>query len=97
MMTINRRRFLQFSASGLVGMTLGGTSLKVLAEDEHVNPEDVTAKALKYVHKSAVEGAHCYNCTQGHAVEGKDWIACNIFPGKLVASEGWCAAYMKKA
>ncbi|WP_415233103.1 high-potential iron-sulfur protein [Rheinheimera aquimaris] len=31
---------------------------------------------------------------QGSA--GDAWRPCGIFPGKLVSSEGWCAAWAKK-
>ncbi|MCC5853104.1 MAG: high-potential iron-sulfur protein, partial [Alkalimonas sp.] len=43
---------------------------------------------------SEVEGQYCHNCNliQG---EDADWRPCAIFPGKLVANEGWCAAWVK--
>ncbi|MDP5032940.1 MAG: high-potential iron-sulfur protein [Paraglaciecola sp.] len=95
MSNINRRKFLKFSAGGLVGVTLGGVSLRVAAE-ERLSEDDVTAKALKYVHKTPVEGAVCANCMQIKGADGEAWRGCNIFPGKLVNANGWCAAWMKK-
>lgn len=95
MAKLDRRRFLQYSAGGLVGVTLGGLSLRVNA-DEILSEQDVTAKALKYVNKSPVEGANCANCLQVKGTAAGEWIGCNIFPGKLVNTNGWCAAWMKK-
>jgi hypothetical protein len=95
MSNIDRRRFLQYSAGGLVGVTLGGLSLKANA-DEVLSEDDVTAKALKYVKKSTVEGAHCANCMQAKGAATDGVLGCNIFPGKLVNANGWCVAWMKK-
>ena len=55
--------------------------------------------------KAGAEGAKqlCSNCNfaQGEAkkVEGKEgtWVGCQLFPGKLVASEGWCNSWTAKA
>lgn len=94
-MTTNRRRFLKLSASGLVGLSFGGISLKAAAA-EQVDPENPQAKALQYVHKSAKDGQNCAKrmLIQGNA--GDAWRPCGIFPGKLVNAEGWCAAWAKK-
>jgi anaerobic selenocysteine-containing dehydrogenase len=93
MANLDRRNFLKLSASTLVGMTLGGTALHALAQ-EHVKTDDPLAVAMRYVEKSTVEGANCANCIQGK--DGDAYRACNIFPGKLVNAEGWCAAWAKK-
>ena len=95
-MTTSRRRFLKLSAGGVVGLTVGGFSLKAFA-NEQVNPEDAQAKAMQYVHKSAKEGQNCANCMliQGNAADA--WRPCGVFPGKLVSNEGWCVAWTKKA
>jgi hypothetical protein len=95
-MTTSRRRFLQLSAGGIVGISMGGISLKTLANDEQLDPQSPQAKALQYVHQSDKEGANCANCAliQGNA--GETWRPCAIFPGKVVNSDGWCAAWAKK-
>ncbi|MDP5141637.1 high-potential iron-sulfur protein [Rheinheimera baltica] len=94
-MTTSRRRFLKLSAGGIVGLSVGGLSLRAFAA-EQVDPENPQAKALQYVHKSAKEGQNCSNCIllQGDASEA--WRPCGVFPGKLVNAEGWCAAWAKK-
>ncbi|MCC5826365.1 high-potential iron-sulfur protein [Alkalimonas sp.] len=88
-----RRQFLKLSAGGLIGMTLGGISLRAVAA-EKIKLDDPLAKAMRYTHESEVEGQYCHNCNliQG---EEADWRPCAIFPGKLVANEGWCAAWVK--
>ena len=94
-MTNSRRRFLKLSAGGVVGLSMGGISLKAFAA-EQVDPESPQAKALQYVHKSAKDGQNCANCALIQGADGEAWRPCGIFPGKLVNSEGWCAAWAKK-
>lgn len=95
MKKIDRRDFLKLSGSTLIGMTLGGVALRANAQ-EQLALDDPTAIALKYVHKSEVEGAYCHNCMYIQGEEGADWRPCGIFPGKVVAKDGWCSAWMKK-
>ncbi len=93
---LDRRNFLKLSASTLVGITLGGTALHALAQ-EQVKADDPMAVAMKYVAKSTVAGSNCANCMQVQGKDGDALRGCNIFPGKLVSAEGWCAAWAKKA
>jgi hypothetical protein len=95
MKPVDRRDFLKLTGSGLIGLTLGGVALRANAQ-EKVAEEDPTAKALQYVHKSPVEGSHCSNCMYVQGEDGKEWRPCAIFPGKVVAANGWCSAYLKK-
>lgn len=95
MKTVNRRDFLKLSGSGLIGLTLGGVALKSHAQ-EKVSPDDPTAVALKYTHKSEVEGANCSNCMYIQGDAGAEWRPCAIFPGKVVNNNGWCSAWLKK-
>ncbi|CAI8194633.1 MAG: High-potential iron-sulfur protein [Glaciecola sp. HTCC2999] len=95
MKDIKRRDFLKLSGGALIGMTLGSVSLRAAAEQ--LDPSDPTAAALKYVHASPVEGAYCENCMFVQGEDGKEWRPCAIFPGKQVASKGWCSAWAKKA
>lgn len=95
MKSVNRRDFLKLTGSSLIGLTLGGVALRANAQ-EKVSPEDPTAAALKYVHKSPVEGSNCSNCMYVQGEDGKEWRPCALFPGKVVASEGWCSAWLTK-
>src|SRR5690606_41535867 len=76
-------------------------------EAQHLDPEDPTAKALKYTHdasqahrpdKMGIAGAEqfCHNCQSVQSAEG-DWRPCMIFGGRLVAADGWCASWAPKA
>ena len=93
---IDRRRFIKLSGSALIGITVGGTALKANAQ-EKLMLDDPTAVALKYTHNSKVDGQNCANCLYIEGQAGADWRPCGIFPGKLVASQGWCSAWRKLA
>jgi hypothetical protein len=62
-----------------------------------LDPSDPTAKALGYVTKSPKPDANCANCSQFQGKEGDAMGPCTIFPGKNVASAGWCMSWVKKA
>jgi hypothetical protein len=40
---------------------------------------------------------HCSNCALIQGEEGAQWRPCQIFPGKLVNSDGWCSVWAPKA
>jgi hypothetical protein len=78
------------------------------AEDlPHVDAKtDPTAIALKYTDdattaeradKAGTPGAEqdCANCQ--FALGEGDYVPCSLFPGKAVASKGWCMSWTKKA
>ena len=106
---LSRRTFIQSIA---VALPAGAAVLhdQARAEDlPKLDPEDPTAKALVYVHDAAdvdtsnplaarfEPGQDCSNCAQ---IQGDDesaeWRPCGIFPGKLVASAGWCSVWVAK-
>lgn len=78
-----------------------------------VAADDPTAQALKYnqdATKSERETAarpgaapaeqHCANCNfmQADAAGATDeWKGCQLFPGKLINVNGWCASWTLKA
>ncbi|MFN3710786.1 MAG: high-potential iron-sulfur protein [Alishewanella aestuarii] len=95
MNNINRRNFFKISAGTVIGMTLGGVTLRAFAA-EQLKLDDPLAVAMRYTHKSEVEGQKCSSCNLIQGEDGQEWRPCAIFPGKLVASEGWCAAWVKK-
>jgi High potential iron-sulfur protein len=100
----NRRVFmLQVAAAS-------GTALlaaKAQAQAAMVNEKDAQAASLGYAADTTKVDAKkfpkhaaaqmCSNC-QVYAGKPADPAGpCAIFPGKLVASKGWCSAYVKKA
>jgi hypothetical protein len=72
----------------------------------HVAAGDPMALALVYVESAKSVDAKkypnfrpeqkCANCLQSNGKEGEAWVGCNLFPGKLVNSQGWCKAYVPK-
>ena len=70
---------------------------------------DPSAKALLYVEDAKnvdkknplaarfTPDQHCANCSQIQGKDGDAYRPCAIFPGKLVASKGWCSVWAKKA
>ena len=61
-----------------------------------LDPSDPTAKALGYVTKSAKPDQQCDNCSQFQGKSGDSQGVCTLFPGKTVASGGWCMSWVKK-
>jgi hypothetical protein len=41
-------------------------------------------------------GQVCSTCVQAHGDDGQPWLYCNLFRGKLVATNGWCKAWATK-
>jgi hypothetical protein len=100
--SITRRGFVVGSAA-LIATSGSLSSLLFAAELPKVAPDDPTATALKYVpdasnaDASRTEGAICSNCQLYTGAEGEEYGPCSLFPGKAVAAEGWCSAWIKKA
>lgn len=105
---LTRRRFLRNAA---VAFPVGVVVLEGPASAQdlpHLEEDDPTAQALFYHHDVAdidtsdpraanyEEGEHCANCIQIQGEEGAEWRPCNLFPGKLVAANGWCSVWAAK-
>ena len=77
------------------------------AEATHLEPNDPTAAALKYVpdakkvdakqFPSYQPGQTCGTCLQLQEGADPTWRPCNLFPGKLVNVNGWCQVWVKKS
>ncbi len=67
---------------------------------------DPLARALAYVHEAAdvdkskypqyEAGQTCANCAQYLGRADEEFVACAIFPGRLVKNTGWCSVYVRK-
>jgi hypothetical protein len=106
--TISRRAILKggliagtlVPAFGLMGEGIAAPALPPL------DAKDPTANALGYVEDTtkvdnAANPTHkadqrCATCAQFVAQAGASRGACNIFPGKTVANNGWCKTWSKK-
>jgi hypothetical protein len=87
--------------SGLLASALvpvAGLFINATARGESaaLDPSDPVAKTLGYVTKSAKPDANCANCSQFQGKSGDATGPCTIFPGKSVASAGWCMSWVKK-
>ena len=96
---LNRRRFIGSMTVAIVAApSLFLTSRSTIAADAApVDPNDAQAKALSYVHESAIAEANCANCRLYTGSADAEWGPCAIFPGKQVASAGRCSAWAKQA
>ncbi len=102
-----RRQFMKLSAVAAAGAVLQ-PSREAMAQDlPQLSEDDPTATAMKYVHDASKVDAstrpnpaaeqNCANCALIQGADGDEWRPCPIFPGKLVASAGWCSVWAPKA
>ena len=54
--------------------------------------EDVSQVDLKK-YPQFVQGSNCENCLQLQGSPGNGYRPCTLFPGKLVAVNGWCKGW----
>ena len=102
-----RRRFLKIC--GVACLATGVAGNRAWAQAEKLTEDDPTAIALGYKHDAAAVDANkypakkpdqnCMNCVLYANASDPDaqWAPCAIFNNKLVAADGWCSAWAKKA
>jgi len=104
---IRRRRALLGGVAVIASIPLASLVLDTragAAELEHLTEDDTAAKALSYHHDAtaaprvdrsgvAAQDQFCRNCNFIKASSG-EWRPCQIFPGKAVNANGWCASWM---
>lgn len=104
--TMTRRGFVG-AAAVAVPVAAILSSRQAVAEDKpRLDVKDPVAVALMYVEDASKvdtskapnfkPGQHCANCLQVPAGSTGAWLPCNAFPGKLVAANGWCSAWVAK-
>jgi hypothetical protein len=105
---LTRRHFLRNAAAAFPVGAIVVESTATAQDLPHLELDEPTAKALAYVHdakdidKSSPaaaryqEGQSCLNCIQLQGEAGPDWRPCALFPGKLVATAGWCTVWAQK-
>lgn len=106
---LDRRTLLKTALAGLVAMPAAGLVREAAAAQAavpHLDEKDPMAVAMGYVHDAKKvdaakvpqykPGADCANCIQLTGKQGDEWRPCNIFPGKLVHSNGWCKVWVAK-
>jgi len=104
--SLNRGRRQFFSAAGVaLGAAIAVEVLPRIARADdlpHLSTDDPTAKALNYTEDASKApaphetGTACSNCNFYHGAS-KGYGACDLFTGKAVNAQGWCAGFAKKA
>ena len=107
MKKIARRQFMQMSAIATAGLVVAPSREAKTQGMPKIEESDPVAQSLRYTHDaSAVDPASraspaseqtCANCVLIQGDEGAAWRPCQIFPGKLVNNDGWCAVWAPKA
>jgi len=100
----DRRQFLKLAAAGLAAASLGRFLLpeRAAAQAQELDPKDPMAVSLGYACDGAkapgyVAGQTCKNCQLYSGAADAKSGPCTLFPGKLVCSDGWCKAWVKRA
>jgi High potential iron-sulfur protein len=104
----DRRTLLKSALVGLAALPAAGLVRDAAAQGSapHLDEKDSLAVSMGYVHDykkldpnkvpQFKPGSKCSNCVQLTGKEGDAWRPCNLFPGKLVAAEGWCKVWVLK-
>lgn len=100
-MKSNRRQFMMVSVASVAALA----TAKVAYAQPMVSETDAQAAALGYkANTKDVDNAKfpkhkpdqlCSNCAL-YTVKTPEAGACSVFPGKLVAADGWCNLWVKK-
>jgi len=107
----SRRSFLALAgftgAAVVAGVQPRLAAAQAGAAAPHLTEADPTAKALGYVEDASKvdktkfpsfkPGAHCATCNFFQGKPADAYAPCQIFPGKAVAGNGWCASHSPKA
>lgn len=105
MQSCSRRNLFKLAGAGSLALLLPATTrLGAAFAQEQLDPANPQAKSLGYVHDTTTvdngkwasheASQNCANCQLKQGSDG-EWIGCAIFPGKLVASNGWCSAWVQ--
>ncbi|WP_006786296.1 high-potential iron-sulfur protein [Thiorhodospira sibirica] len=101
--SVTRRHFLKLGVAGLVAVPVASLVMRPVAAAQKLTENDPVAQAMAYKHAAAdaaghpkfQEGRTCENCLLYKPDAGTaGWGSCSVFPGKLVAAEGWCSAWV---
>ena len=104
-MKTNRRTFVIHSSIGAASLVTAGLTqaqtamlLESNSQAKTLGYREDSSKVISASYPKHAAGQKCAGCqmfraSQAAAAAG----ACAIFPGKLVATEGWCDAFVQKA
>ena len=101
-----RRTVLKGALLGVAAIPVAALVGRAEAAPAKVDPNEPQAKSLGYIEDATKvdakanpnykSGQHCGNCLQAQVKEGEAYVPCNIFPGKLVNTNGWCKVWVKR-
>lgn len=105
----SRRHALRLMLGGLAAVPLAnlvGAAVAQAADLPHLSEDDPAAMGLQYKHDASeaprtdkpgakASEQFCHNCQFIQADSG-EWRPCQLFPGKAVNADGWCAAWAAK-
>lgn len=107
MSKIARRHFIQLSAVAAAGCFVRPGADAQAQDMPQLSEDDAMAQSMKYTHDAAsvdpatranpAEEQTCANCALVQGADGDTWRPCQIFPGKVVNADGWCAVWAPKA
>jgi High potential iron-sulfur protein len=97
----SRRAFVQRCLLGTAACATlalaGGATESRAAEAPLVSPSDPAAKKVKYVEDASkakeASGNKCSTCGLYQGANNSKQGPCQIFPGKQVKADGWCAEW----
>ena len=102
----SRRQLLQTALAGLAAVPAATLIARDAGAVDAVSEADPTAKSFGYVADASKvvvatnptykPNQNCANCYQYTGKAGAGDGPCNIFPGKLVNSKGWCKVWVLK-
>lgn len=103
---ISRRSLLRTAITGLAAVPAATLIAREAAAADAVAETDPAAKALAYIQDATKvdakanptykPGQVCDNCIQYTGSAGSAEGPCNLFPGKVVKSKGWCKVWVLK-
>lgn len=106
-MKLGRRKFIQLSVAAAAGGLVSVDRSAFASDLPQLSEDDPMAASMKYTHDaSTVDAAsrpnpaeiqNCANCALVQGNDGDTWRPCQIFPGKAVNANGWCAVWAPKS
>ncbi|NND54203.1 MAG: high-potential iron sulfur protein 2 [Gammaproteobacteria bacterium] len=100
---LSRRSFLRNLAIAAPASSLIVAAPSLAQDLPPLATDDPQAAALMYVEDASAStapnfkpGSNCANCALIQGNDGDAYRPCAIFPGKSVASAGWCSAWAAK-
>lgn len=100
---LSRRRFLRNIAIAAPAGSLLMTDPAIAQDLPKLATDDPQAVALQYVEDAGSStapnyqpGQNCANCNFIQGADGDAYRPCQLFPGKAVASAGWCISWVAK-